>query len=227
MMANARPGSPLWEVAGRTTDASNDDDGVALALRAMEARGELATCAPRAVRRADASDPSAAPSGARVTVRRAAAEEVVDLRERVLWPGRPEMCRLAEDAAPEAVHLVAVADDDGVGDGVGSGDGGAAALGVLSLFLPRRPECGTAEEPCGRAQFRKLAVDPTCRGRGIGRTLVDVAAAEARTAGAATLFCHAREPQAGFYELQGFERCGEPFRKYEGGDMYVEMEAAL
>ena len=139
----------------------------------------------------------------------------------MLWPGKPERCVLKDDSAPEAMHLVAAPHSATVFEE------STEPVGVLSLFPPPPAERGTAEAPCGRAQFRKLAVEPACRRCGVGRTLVDTAAAEARRVGAATLFCHAREAQAGFYEAQGFARCGEPFRKYEAGELYVEMETLL
>lgn len=205
-MANTRQGSPLWEVADRCTEEDNEHDGVAMALRSLDEAGELATCAPRTVR-----------GSSGVLVRRAAAaDDVVGLRERVLWPGRPDLCVLDVDDAPGALHLVAAAPD------------GERTVGVISLFLP--DERGNVADGMrkGRAQFRKLAVDEAWRRCGIGSTLVDVAAAEARLAGCATLFCHARELQAGFYEQQGFVRAGSVFRKYEASEeRYVEMELEL
>ena len=45
-MANGR--APLKAVADRVTERTNDDDGVAHALRAMERDGELHLPAPRA-----------------------------------------------------------------------------------------------------------------------------------------------------------------------------------
>ena len=95
---------------------------------------------------------------------------------------------------------------------------------MLSLFLPpQSPQPSSS----GRAQFRKLAVDPACRCRGLGTALVETAVAEARLAGATSLFCHARSKQQGFYERLGFVRIGEPFAKYGGDAFYVEMELPL
>lgn len=141
------------------------------------------------------------------SIRRTDASAVIGLRERVLWPGRPDLCVLSEDSTPCAVHLAATHDESD------------SPIGVLSLFLP---------DDDGRAQFRKLAVDERWRRRGIGTALIEAAASEARQAGCATLFCHAREPQALFYEQRGFRRVGEPYFKYgDAGDEYVEMEREL
>uniref|UniRef100_A0A7S0Q0H6 N-acetyltransferase domain-containing protein n=1 Tax=Coccolithus braarudii TaxID=221442 RepID=A0A7S0Q0H6_9EUKA len=143
----------------------------------------------------------------RVAVMRARAEEVVCLREQVLWPGKPEMCILKEDESPGSRHFMAVVENT------------PDVIGVVSLFLP------TGEDG-RRSQFRKLAVDADWRNHRLGRTLIEVAIAEARSAGAGILFCHARLEQGGFYEVLGFRRCGEPFQKY-GSGQYVTMELKL
>ena len=142
-----------------------------------------------------------------IPIRRADASAVIGLRERVLWPGRLDLCVLSEDSTPCAVHLAATHDESD------------SPIGVLSLFLP---------DDDGRAQFRKLAVDERWRRRGVGTALIEAAASEARQAGCATLFCHARVPQAPFYEQRGFRRVGDPYKKYgDAGDEYVEMEREL
>ena len=218
-MSNARP--TLKAVAGRLTDRSHEEDGVALALRQMEAAGELAVTAPRtvALRAARGSADKDCSLPPKLVIRRVRSAEVIALRERVLWPGRPDLCFLAEDDAPHAIHLAAI-------DEPASGGGLAASriLGVLSLFVPD----GDDGQPGATAQFRKLATDPEWRSRGIGSALISTAAAEARCAGASTLVCDARRHQAPFYEALGFAMVGEPFAKYgDEGDMYVRMAVAL
>ncbi len=211
-MRNARP--TLKAVADGVTARGHDDDGVVHTLRLLEARGALLLPAPRAV------------GGSRAaTVRRVAAADVVGLRERVLWPGRPDMCVLPEDEAETAVHLAATYDsadgDDAPSEAGDASDasGASRVVGVVSLFPSDR---GTG----ARCQFRKLAVSPDEQGRRLGTALVETALAEARQAGASALFCHARLGQAGFYERLGFRSVDEPFEKYGGGEMYVEMQAA-
>eukprot|EP00747_Dinoflagellata_sp_TGD_P114428 gnl/TRDRNA2_/TRDRNA2_171922_c0_seq1.p3 gnl/TRDRNA2_/TRDRNA2_171922_c0~~gnl/TRDRNA2_/TRDRNA2_171922_c0_seq1.p3 ORF type:complete len:105 (-),score=20.33 gnl/TRDRNA2_/TRDRNA2_171922_c0_seq1:517-792(-) len=68
----------------------------------------------------------------------ASASDTLPLRERVLWPGHPEMCHVPGDDA--ALHLGAVQ------------GASAAVVGVLSLF--------PVEGDTGRCQFRKFAVAP-------------------------------------------------------------------
>ena len=219
-MSNARP--TLTAVAARVTERDNDADGVAFCLQQLERDGWLALPAPRAVR-----------GQPRIAIRRVLADAVVGTRERVMWPGQPERCVLAEDRAPHAFHFAAL--DEGEGEGKGEGEGGeggqggdgggggaglpsSTVCGVVSLFVPAEG---------GRAQFRKLAVEKAFRRRGLATALVETAASEARLAGASCLWCDARAEQAGFYAARGFELCGEPFEKYEGGGLYVQMEMRL
>jgi len=225
-MSNARP--TLKAVASRVTDRSHDEDGVAAALRQMEASGELAVTAPRTVAlraaRGRVADDSTPPS--KLVIRRVRAADVRSLRERVLWPGQPDKCILAEDDASHAIHLAAIDESPGAaGDATGKLPA-SKVLGVLSLFVPQGDEA--AQDGATRAQFRKLATDPEWRSRGIGSALISTAAAEARCAGASTLVCDARQQQAPFYEALGFTAIGEPFAKYgDEGEMYVHMAVPL
>lgn len=242
-MRNARP--TLLEVADRVTERTNDEDGVAHALHQLEAEGLLSLPAPRKVRGQPA-----------VTIRRVNPRAVVGVRERVMWPGQPEMCILEEDDLPNALHLAVMNEANGAaaaaGDaGVRATDGAARNLpsstvcGVLSLFLPADAAAaatggggsGSDAGDQGRdgsgggpvARFRKLAVEPEWRRRGLATALIETAAAEARLAGAETLACDARASQADFYAARGFQRASEPFDKYpgKGGELYVKMEMTL
>ncbi len=64
-----------------------------------------------------------------------------------------------------------------------------------------------------------LAVDPECRGRGIGRALVARSIEEATLRGARTLFLEVRdsnEAARGLYESAGFEMVGRRADYYSG-----------
>ena len=156
----------------------------------------------------------------RATVKRVAAASVRPIRERVLWPGRPEMCALDEDEHPNAIHLGAILGEaqQQQQQEEQQPEEEQLVVGAVSLFLSSTSKV---------AKFRKLAVDEEWRSAGIGTALVEVAAAEARCAGATILACDARRPQAPFYQRLGFELDGEPFEKYEGGGEYVRMQLAL
>ena len=218
-MCNARP--TLKAVADRVTDRNNDADGVAYTLQQLESEGLLALPAPRKVRGLP-----------HVTIRRVRADVVVGTRERVMWPGKPERCILPADRELHATHLAALVEGEAEG-GEGAGEGGAGlpsstVCGVVSLFLPPTEGSGRGTATgSGRAQFRKLAVEEPFRRQGVATALVETAAVEARLAGATCLWCDARAEQEGFYAARGFEASGEPFEKYEGGGLYVQMEMAL
>ena len=143
------------------------------------------------------------------TIMRVEAEAVVDLRERVMWPGRRDMCVLAEDAA--GVHLGAV-DRRGA-----TSDQQPPLIGVISLFM----------DEGGVARFRKLCTHPERRCEGIGSALVIRSIVEAEEAGAVALECDSRQSASKFYSRLGFQQVGAPFTKYAGAPPYVRMRRDL
>ena len=166
--------------------------GVWLGLRVVSARP---ACRPR--RYSTPAGPTTS-----VTINRVAPELTVGVREAVLWPGRPDMCRLAEDA--QGLHLAATLGDDQV-------------IGVVSLFVD-----GAA------ARFRKFAVLEAHRGAGVGSRLLQAAEDEAASAGAAHIECDARAETAAYYEKRGYAAAGPPFAKYEGSEqLYATMRKPL
>ena len=137
-----------------------------------------------------------------LTINHVAPEATVGVREAVLWPGRPDMCRLAEDA--QGLHLAATVNNE--------------VVGVVSLFVD-----GAA------ARFRKFAVLEAHRGAGVGSRLLQAAEAEAASAGAAHIDCDARaDTAAAYYEKRGYTAAGPPFAKYEGSEqLYATMRKPL
>ena len=137
-----------------------------------------------------------------LTIKRVAPEATVGVREAVLWPGRPDMCRLAEDA--QGLHLAATLGDDQV-------------IGVVSLFVDG-----------AEARFRKFAVLEAHRGAGVGSRLLQAAEAEAASAGAAHIECDARADKAAYYEKRGYAAAGPPFAKYADSEqLYATMRKPL
>ena len=136
-----------------------------------------------------------------VTINRVAPELTVGVREAVLWPGRPDMCRLAEDA--QGLHLAANVNND--------------VVGVVSLFVDG-----------AEARFRKFAVLEAHRGAGVGSRLLQAAESEAYQLGAKTIGCDARDEMAVYYEKRGYAAAGPPFAKYEGSEqLYATMRKPL
>ena len=135
-------------------------------------------------------------------INRVAPEATVGVREAVLWPGRPDMCRLAEDE--QGLHLAATNVNNDV-------------VGVVSLFVDG-----------AEARFRKFAVLEAHRGAGVGGQLLQAAEAEAASAGAAHIDCDARAETAAYYEKRGYAAAGPPFAKYEGSEqLYATMRKPL
>ena len=152
-----------------------------------------------------------------IVVMRADANDMMFLRERVLYPNNPEKCILKEDVA--AIHLAARTGVDWDNENkkcISCGE----IVGIVSLVLINNDSM----------QFRKLAVAPEWQRIGIGSGLISVAAAEASIAKCKRLFCHARLSAEEFYSRCGFLRCGEPFNKYGQGcgePTHREMELIL
>jgi len=139
-------------------------------------------------------------------IREITARDVLEIREEVLWPGRPEKCLVDGDNDLGTIHLGGFIVDTG------------ELVGVVSLYF-------NAEN--WSTQFRKFAVRKEYQGKGIGSQILDAVKRYASRTGCKTLWAHAREHQEGFYARRGFVRRGNAFQKYEGGGMYVEMSMDL
>lgn len=113
-----------------------------------------------------------------------------ELRRSVLRPSFGPGDPLPGDDLPAdlyVVHLAAV-DDDGTA---------RSTCFVYAEPCPWRPG-----EPAWH--LRQMASDPAYRGAGLGRAVVSAAADTAIAAGAAVLWCNARESARPFYERCGF-----------------------
>ena len=102
------------------------------------------------------------------------------------------------------------------------------------IFMIRRDNWKLIYGPAYPAELYNLDEDPhEQRNLAAAPEAVDilnrlVAEAEAKAAGATSLFCHARDVKVGFYERLGMRVMGEAFAKYHGAsDMFVEMEKTL
>jgi GNAT superfamily N-acetyltransferase len=117
-----------------------------------------------------------------------------DLRCRILRDGRTDVdLTFPEDVIDGAFHL-----------GVSDGD----AIVAVGTFFPSP----THLRPGVPAfQLRGMAVDEHLQGRGVGRMLLEAAAARMRAAGAAVVWAYARDTALGFYESLGWEVVGDGF----------------
>ena len=113
----------------------------------------------------------------------------IELRYQVLRAplGLPRSAAVfAGDDAPGAVHLVAVAGDDG------------AVVGCATLLV----DGGDA------LQLRGMAVDEGWHGKGVGRAILDAIYSQARSR---TLWCNARLSAEPFYSRCGWATEGDVF----------------
>lgn len=140
------------------------------------------------------ADGSAPEAGWRVV--RVDASATYDLRWRVLRASRPGAdVSFPEDAAPGAVHLgVAAAEED--------------ALVAVGSFSPQP----TPHRPRANAvRLRGLAVAPRFQQAGVGRFLLDVAAARFKADGFELLWANGRDGVLGFYRRSGWRVQGVGF----------------
>jgi len=99
---------------------------------------------------------------------------------------------------------------------VRSEDGALRSVGSL---LPEEPAPWVAAWPGtppvaagGRWwRIRGMATEPAWRGRGLGRSVLELLLERAAAAGGGTVWCNARVPALGFYRRAGFRSIGEVF----------------
>ncbi|MCD4526159.1 GNAT family N-acetyltransferase [Nocardioides sp. cx-173] len=106
--------------------------------------------------------------------------------------------RLADTATRDREAEVWVAEEDG------------EILGSVTICLPGTPWAQRAEE--GEGEFRMLAVDPSARGRGVGRALLDLVVERLRADGARAVVLGSLGDMTDahrLYERAGFTRVPE------------------
>lgn len=134
--------------------------------------------------------------GQTLVLRPAAIEEILDLRHRVLRPGRPaQEARFDGDSDPAARHFGAFTTDT---------PSEARCLACLS-FLPE----DYASRPAMR--LRGMATDEPWQGQGLGRALLSLGCSQMRDLGASLLWCHARTEAVDFYRRMGWRTDSEIF----------------
>lgn len=132
-----------------------------------------------------------------VTIRDGVAAERVDL-EALMFRSSVHASRYAEQlrAHPDAVSIPAV---QFAARQVRVADAGGAMVGFAVLL----------DAIGGSCELDSLFVDPAWMGRGVGRRLVEDAAATARRTGAAAIGVVANPEAHGFYVRMGFRENGQ------------------
>jgi GNAT superfamily N-acetyltransferase len=127
-----------------------------------------------------------------ITVRPAAADEVIDLRHAVLRAGLPRESAVFEgDERTTTRHFVAA-------------DSRGRVVGCATML---RSEWDG--HPAW--QVRGMAVAPELRGTGVGRLLLDAIERHARRDGPLLLWCNARAPATPFYQRLGWSVTSDRF----------------
>jgi len=150
----------------------------------------------------------------KIKIRRAAVEEILPLRHRILRAGLPpESARFDGDEAETTRHWAALtAEADGRAE-----DKVVACLSLMLNFWNGEPAW----------QLRGMAVDEAHQGLGLGQDLLMRAeAAVANEEKAGWLWCNARTPAAGFYQKQGWTVVSEVFEIPTAGP-HVKMSKRL
>lgn len=177
---------------------------------------------------------SAARPDHQFVVIRTSAEETVALRRAVLRPHFTlEQMVVAGDENPDTAYLAVRAP---------AGDG--AILGCLRLQPmpcpwaqafdeaaspnPGRERCGIRPARCNSNwQLRAMATDPSARGTGLGRRLVEAAVTYVAERGGDLIWCNARNSAEGFYARLGFRTVTDRFALPDVAEDHVGMVLGL
>ena len=136
-------------------------------------------------------------------------EVVRALRAEILRPGQaPGELVYDGDDAPDTLHAGVLEHGDAI-----------AVASVMREPFPPRPSARDW-------RVRGMATRPAERGRGAGRKLLELCIAHARREGGELLWCTARVPARGFYELAGLTAVGDVFEIPRIGP-HVLMSLAL
>ena len=132
------------------------------------------------------------------------AEEVVDLRHRVLRSSSPISEAVYElDNDKDTIHLGIVGKSGSV-------------MAIASFFL----ENEKAEKQSGVYRLRGMAVEPEMQSKGYGTILLNFAVSMLQSKGASMLWCNARTSASDFYMKQGFVVDGDEFEMTSIGPHY-------
>jgi GNAT superfamily N-acetyltransferase len=145
-----------------------------------------------------------------ILIRRAALDEIVDLRHAILRAGLPREAAIFDgDDAATSRHYA----------GIDRVTGLVVACATLHLNAWQG-------EPAW--QLRGMATNPAVRGTGIGRALLEVLEQELRGDRAAPpqLWCNARTPAIGFYQRMGWTVASDVFEIPTAGP-HVRMAKRL
>jgi GNAT superfamily N-acetyltransferase len=152
-------------------------------------------------------------ASAQPVVRRISAEETYPLRLAVLRPGRPpETARFAGDELETTSHW-------GAFSAAPAGGKGERLVAIASLYAAPHPHSGLSGW-----QLRGMASDPTVRGQGFGRAVLEACVFWLRQEAPEKkpmIWCNARTGAVAFYRAAGFATEGEEFEIPDVGPHWI------
>lgn len=151
-------------------------------------------------------------------VERSSAQETASLRRAVLRPNLTiEQMAVAGDQNPDLTYLA-----------VRVPDGDHAIVGCLRLEPVPCPWPAALQQPASAAwQLRAMATDPTVRGTGLGRLLVEAAVGHVLQRDGDLIWCNARVSAEQFYLRLGFRPVTGHFALPEVFEDHVGMVRGL
>ncbi len=151
-------------------------------------------------------------SGLHVT--RSSAEETAALRRAVLRPHLTiRQMTLVGDQGPDTAYLA-----------VRALAGNGALVGCVRLEPVPCPWTESIDVDTDNAwQLRAMATDPSARGSGVGRLLVEAAVNHVAERGGKAIWCNARVGAEGFYSRLGFRTVTDAFAIAEVSEDHVGM----
>lgn len=134
-----------------------------------------------------------------MVIKRIAAEQTWELRQKVMWPDkRIDYVKLTDDSS--GIHYGLYVEQE--------------LVSVISLFINNNV-----------IQFRKFATSSAWQGAGHGTKLLYYAITEAEKLGAKAIWCHARTEKISFYRKFGLAEEGGEFER--DGKRYVKMTCSF
>ncbi|HEV3111282.1 MAG TPA: GNAT family N-acetyltransferase [Candidatus Binataceae bacterium] len=116
-------------------------------------------------------------------------------------------------------------EEQGIDENLERDDDDLRAIHVLAVRGAQAVGCGRMVTSEAGAKIGRMAVLPKCRGRGIGRMVLDYLVSAARQHGVKLAYLHAQVPVEGFYLKRGFHPVGGVFE--EAGIPHRKMELPL
>ncbi|PJX23256.1 MULTISPECIES: GNAT family N-acetyltransferase [Psychroflexus] len=133
-----------------------------------------------------------------------ASQEILQLRQKVLRPGKPiESCYFENDDIESTQHLGAFFEDK--------------LVGIISLFKNRHHLFKTQNQ----IQLRGMAVEPDNQKKGFGQKLLCEAIKSTKSND--LIWCNARVSASTFYEKNGFVKASDVFN-IENVGLHVVMK---